>query len=681
MIGRSPTSRSAVEAVPVHRRRRDGRTCAWRWSSPRSPPPIGGVLVRGEKGTAKSTMVRALAACSPPSPSSTAAASPATPRRPTRAARTARTTARRSRRARRGWSSCRSARPRTGVVGSLDLERALTEGVTDYEPGLLAAAHRGLLYVDEVNLLHDHLVDLLLDAAAMGRATSSARASRCAHAARFVLVGTMNPEEGELRPQLLDRFGLTVEVAAHPRPGAARRGRPAPAGLRRRPGRLRAPVRRRTNAELAERHRRGADGCCRASSCPTTRCARSPRSARRSRSTGMRADIVTARAAVAHAAWPGRDEVDHRRRPRRRPARAAAPPPPQPVRRARVSTRSSWTRRSRTPEPDDGPGPRGRPGRRRVADARDGRQWPAGRPASRDAPQGATPSRAAAGDDSRRRRRRPQHRSGSACRPTVKVHGVQARAGRRSRAITDQRSHRRRSEPAGRPRPAPAPARHGCGRGAAPERPRPRRAPGCCCAAAGPARARARGPRRQPRAVRASTRPARWPPGSGCARSRPRCCRCCSTPTSAATRSGWSPSAATAPSWRCRRRQSVDAAARRLDDAADRRAHAARGRPARGRATCCASNGCATRGAVRCWSSSPTAGPPRAPTPSRARRPRPDCATGVAAIVVDCETGPVRLGLAARPGRRTWRRARAPRRASPPAVARRRRPRATGRAA
>ncbi len=129
------------------------------------------------------------------------------------------------------------------MIGSLHLERALTAGVTEYEPGLLAAAHRGLLYVDEVNLLHDHLVDLLLDAAAMGRSTVEREGVSIAHAARFVLVGTMNPEEGELRPQLLDRFGLTVEIAASTGPGQPGRGGPPPARLRRRPRRLRRPVR------------------------------------------------------------------------------------------------------------------------------------------------------------------------------------------------------------------------------------------------------------------------------------------------------------------------------------------------------------------------------------------------------------------------------------------------------
>src|SRR5581483_6236704 len=107
------------------------------------------------------------------------------------------------------------------LMGALDIERALTEGVKAYEPGLLAAAHRGVLYVDEVNLLHDHLVDLLLDAAALGTNYVEREGVSVRHAAKFLLVGTMNPEEGELRPQLLDRFGLTVEVAA-PRDPALR---------------------------------------------------------------------------------------------------------------------------------------------------------------------------------------------------------------------------------------------------------------------------------------------------------------------------------------------------------------------------------------------------------------------------------------------------------------------------
>ena len=178
-------------------------------------PDVGGVLVRGEKGTAKSTIVRALAAVLPPidviagdrfstdpresaplSPDGPFAADAATETRPVRLV------------------ELPVGATEDRVLGSLHLERALSEGKTEYEPGLLARAHRGILYVDEVNLLHDHLVDLLLDAAAMGRSTVERDGVSVEHAARFVLVGTMNPEEGELRPQLLDRFGLTVEVAA-----------------------------------------------------------------------------------------------------------------------------------------------------------------------------------------------------------------------------------------------------------------------------------------------------------------------------------------------------------------------------------------------------------------------------------------------------------------------------------
>src|ERR1700710_947257 len=178
-------------------------------------PAVGGVLVRGEKGTAKSTTVRALAAvlppvavvagcrfaCDPaaPDPECPDGPHPSDSPAPTRPARLVELPV--------GASEDR-------LVGSLDLERALTSGVKAFEPGLLAAAHRGVLYVDEVNLLHDHLVDLLLDAAAMGTAYVEREGVSVRHASRFLLVGTMNPEEGELRPQLLDRFGLTVEVSA-----------------------------------------------------------------------------------------------------------------------------------------------------------------------------------------------------------------------------------------------------------------------------------------------------------------------------------------------------------------------------------------------------------------------------------------------------------------------------------
>jgi magnesium chelatase subunit I len=98
------------------------------------------------------------------------------------------------------------------LAGALDIERALADGVKAFEPGLLAAAHRGVLYIDEVNLLEDHLVDLLLDVAASGENVVEREGISLRHPARFVLIGSGNPEEGELRPQLLDRFGVSVEV-------------------------------------------------------------------------------------------------------------------------------------------------------------------------------------------------------------------------------------------------------------------------------------------------------------------------------------------------------------------------------------------------------------------------------------------------------------------------------------
>ncbi|MGH8933893.1 MAG: ATP-binding protein, partial [Egibacteraceae bacterium] len=182
-------------------------------------PAIGGVLVRGEKGTAKSTAVRGLAAllpeievvagcrfsCDPRSPEAECPDGP----HPldaieVRAVRLVELPV--------GASEDR-------VAGSLDLEKALVEGRRAFEPGLLARAHRGVLYVDEVNLLGDHLVDLLLDAAAMGTNHVEREGVSVRHPARFQLVGTMNPEEGELRPQLLDRFGLSVQVRASRDPG------------------------------------------------------------------------------------------------------------------------------------------------------------------------------------------------------------------------------------------------------------------------------------------------------------------------------------------------------------------------------------------------------------------------------------------------------------------------------
>ncbi len=177
-------------------------------------PGVGGVLIFGHRGTGKSTAVRALPALLPDIEVVAGCAYGCAPDgRGGRCAACADGTA--------GPKTKRVGVPvvdlplgatEDRVVGTLDLERALTEGVRAFEPGLLAQAHRGFLYVDEVNLLEDHLVDLLLDVAASGENVVEREGLSVRHPARFVLVGSGNPEEGELRPQLLDRFGLSVEV-------------------------------------------------------------------------------------------------------------------------------------------------------------------------------------------------------------------------------------------------------------------------------------------------------------------------------------------------------------------------------------------------------------------------------------------------------------------------------------
>ena len=267
-------------------------------------PAVGGVLVRGEKGTAKSTVVRALAALLPPVQTMSGCRFSCVP----------------------GDTDCpdvcshgevveRPARlvelpvgaSEDRLVGSLDLEKALTTGVSAYEPGLLAAAHRGVLYVDEVNLLHDHLVDLLLDAAALGTSYVEREGVSVRHAARFLLVGTMNPEEGELRPQLLDRFGLTVEVAATREPleraevvrrrlayeadprGFAASWEADDAALARQIAVARALL---PSVVLGDHALREITTVCAAFDVD-----------------GLRADLVTAKAALALAAWAGRSAV------------------------------------------------------------------------------------------------------------------------------------------------------------------------------------------------------------------------------------------------------------------------------------------------------------------------------------------------------------------------------------
>ncbi|MEJ5231606.1 MAG: magnesium chelatase ATPase subunit I [Geminicoccaceae bacterium] len=180
-------------------------------------PGIGGVLIMGERGTGKSTAIRALAELLPPievvegcpyncDPARAPAACPAGC--PARAA----AAAGRTRSVPVPVVDLPLGATEDRVVGALDLERALVHGEKAFEPGLLARANRGFLYIDEVNLLEDHLVDLLLDVAASGENLVEREGLSIRHPARFVLVGSGNPEEGELRPQLLDRFGLAVEV-------------------------------------------------------------------------------------------------------------------------------------------------------------------------------------------------------------------------------------------------------------------------------------------------------------------------------------------------------------------------------------------------------------------------------------------------------------------------------------
>ena len=170
-------------------------------------PGVGGVLVFGDRGTGKSTAVRALAALLPPMKAVAGCPYQRDPAREPGGGK--------------GLKTVTVPVPvvdlplgatEDRVVGALDLERALSQGVKAFEPGLLARANRGFLYIDEVNLLEDHLVDLLIDVAASGENVVEREGLSVRHPARFVLVGSGNPEEGELRPQLLDRFGLSVEV-------------------------------------------------------------------------------------------------------------------------------------------------------------------------------------------------------------------------------------------------------------------------------------------------------------------------------------------------------------------------------------------------------------------------------------------------------------------------------------
>lgn len=180
-------------------------------------PAMGGVLVLGDRGTGKSTAVRALAALLPPMKAVIGCPYSCDPAQPGRCCEACRLALESGKRLKAQSKAVPVVDLPLGatedrVVGALDLERALSQGVKAFEPGLLARANRGFLYIDEVNLLEDHLVDLLIDVAASGENVVEREGLSVRHPARFVLVGSGNPEEGELRPQLLDRFGLSVEV-------------------------------------------------------------------------------------------------------------------------------------------------------------------------------------------------------------------------------------------------------------------------------------------------------------------------------------------------------------------------------------------------------------------------------------------------------------------------------------
>ncbi|PKM48063.1 MAG: magnesium chelatase [Firmicutes bacterium HGW-Firmicutes-8] len=187
-------------------------------------PRLGGILIRGEKGTAKSTAVRALAALLPETEVVAGCLFNCDPNDISRLCEQCRTLLAAGEKLERTSRQVQVidlpvSATEDRVVGSLDFEHAIKHGVRRFEPGLLAQANRGIIYVDEVNLLDDHIVDVLLDAAAMGINVVERESVSYVHPAEFILVGTMNPEEGDLRPQLIDRFGLCIEVEGVRDPG------------------------------------------------------------------------------------------------------------------------------------------------------------------------------------------------------------------------------------------------------------------------------------------------------------------------------------------------------------------------------------------------------------------------------------------------------------------------------
>ncbi|MBN2753048.1 MAG: ATP-binding protein [Rhodospirillaceae bacterium] len=275
-------------------------------------PSLSGVLIRGEKGTAKSTAVRALADLLPEIDVGEADPFQSDPHDPKTMAPDVRerfeageTLPVRSRKVRVVELPISATEDR--VVGTLDLETALKEGRKKIEPGLLASANRGILYVDEVNLLDDHVVDVLLDSAAMGVNTIEREGISFSHPARFTLVGTMNPEEGDLRPQLLDRFGLCVHVEGLNTPGERVEVVKRRAAFEEDPEAFAAQWAEET-AKLKDAVAVAIQRCPKVQASDAILFSIAERSLKLGVD-GHRSDIVMLKAAKALAAWGGRDDV------------------------------------------------------------------------------------------------------------------------------------------------------------------------------------------------------------------------------------------------------------------------------------------------------------------------------------------------------------------------------------
>lgn len=300
-------------------------------------PQIGGVLIRGEKGTGKSTAARALAGLLPPLAVHDGCLWNCDPDRPEEWCAHCRAAVNKVKIERRTpFATLPLNATEEMVLGGLDFSRTVQQGKRSLQPGLLARVHRGILYVDEVNLLDDHLVDVILDAAASGVNLVEREGLSYLHPCRFTLIGTMNPEEGALRPQLLDRFGLCVEVRAEPDPAVRVRLIEARESYEQHP-RLFCEQFAVESAAYAARIARARRLL------PSTRLPDAVRKyitdlALSQNVAGHRADLVIARAASAHAAWQGRELVKisdvvqvaemallHRRRD-------GVPPPPPPPR-------------------------------------------------------------------------------------------------------------------------------------------------------------------------------------------------------------------------------------------------------------------------------------------------------------------------------------------------------------